>query len=279
MSGYVKVSRHWAAVAAIAVLAGCQTAPKSPEQPRTAPPTATRKTAPPEKPREAAPPPLDQAAQGRLAFAELKRKERISDDPIYTAQVQRVSKRLARPLGVDFPGVKWEFVIFDAPRTIGAFALPGGEVSIDSGLLKVVETDAELAYLLGHVIAHVTAKHGTQRMNEGGFMMAASVRAGESHRAQLLASYGVATEGAAAAGFSRAQESEADFIGLHYAAKAGYDPRAAINFWRKIGALGGMGSPPEFLRIHPPNETRVTNLEKWLPEVRPLYEAARVRYE
>jgi predicted Zn-dependent protease len=272
MPGYLKVRWCPPAVAVLlSLVTGCHTAPKPPAKTAILPP-------PPATPNQAVTPPApDEAALGRAAFGELKIRERISEDPIYTAQVRRVSKRLARPLAVDFPGVKWAFAIFDAPRSIEAFALPGGRVGIDSGLLKIVESDAELAYVLSHVIAHVTAGHGVLRMNENALVMEASLKA-RNNRGRLLTSYGVAADGAPPA-FSRAHEGEADFIALHYAAKAGYDPHAAIDFWRKMATQSDASHPPKFLRVHPLNETRVTNLERWLPEVMPVYEEARFRYE
>ena len=224
----------------------------------------------------------DEVAQGAAAFADMKSKEKLSANPVYNAQVERVGKRIAQAVGSDLPSAQWEFVVFDEPKTINAFALPGGKVGVYSGLLKLVSSDDEIAIVMGHEIAHVTARHGAERMSQG--LIAAAIGMGlgiASHDSKnsdlLLASYGVFAGGAMLK-FSRNDESEADHIGLHYAAKAGYDPHAAITFWQKMAKANTGSNVPVFLRTHPTDERRITDLQGWMPEAMPLYEAAKVRY-
>lgn len=225
----------------------------------------------------------DDVAQGAAAFADIKSKEKVSTDPIFNQQVARVGQRIADAVGGDLPGAKWEFVVFDSPKTVNAFALPGGKVGVYTGLLKLAGSDEELAFVMGHEIAHVTARHGAQRMSQGlvvaglGVLLDASTQGKGSHDV-LLAGYGLAAGGTVLA-FSRSHESEADYIGLRYASKAGYDPRASTTFWKKMAAQSKAGGLPEFLRTHPSDERRIADLENWIPEALPLYDAARRRYE
>ena len=225
----------------------------------------------------------DDVAMGAAAFAEVKAKEKISGNPITNERVQRIGKRIATAVGEALPGAKWEFVVFDAPKTVNAFALPGGKVGVYSGLLDLAESDDEIAIVMGHEIGHVTARHGAERMSKGlaaallGVALDVASKENRNHDI-LLAAYGVGAGGAMLK-FSRDNESEADYIGIRYAAKAGYDPRAAVIFWRKMDQQGASSSVPAFLSTHPTHERRIADLEGWMPAVLPLYEAAKFRYQ
>jgi predicted Zn-dependent protease len=227
-------------------------------------------------------PVVDDVSQGATAFAEIKAKEKISSDPVQNERVRRIGRRIATAVGDALPGANWEFVVFDAPQTINAFALPGGKVGVYSGLLDLVGSDDEIAMVMGHEIAHVTARHGAERVSQGilvaagGLVLDASTKGKKNHDL-LLAGYGLAATGGVLA-FSRSHESEADFIGLRYAAKAGYDPRAAITFWQKMAAASTPSKLPVFLSTHPSHDRRIADLRNWVPQTLPLYEAAKLRY-
>lgn len=224
----------------------------------------------------------DEVSQGAAAFAEMKRKEAVSRNPVYNERVQRIGARIAESVGSDLPSAKWEFVVFDEPKTINAFALPGGKVGVYSGLLVLAVTDDELAIVMGHEIGHVTARHGAERMSKGvvaavlGVALDATTQESKNHDL-VLAAYGLGAGGAMLK-FSRDNETEADLIGIRYAAKAGYDPRAAITFWKKMEKEKTGGRLPVILSTHPSDERRIADLERWMPETLPLYEAARQRY-
>lgn len=231
---------------------------------------------------------MDDVAQGSAAFADLKSKGPISNDPAFNERVQRVGQRIAQAVGGDLPGAKWEFVVFDEPKTVNAFALPGGKVGVYSGLLAMADTDDQLAVVMGHEIGHVTARHGAQRITEGalaalgGVVLDAATSNRRSHDS-LLVGYGLFAGGSVLA-FSRAHESEADYIGIRYAAKAGYDPRAALTFLEKMAKENeqAQGGASAFflglLSTHPLTATRLADLQKWMPATLPLYEAAKGRY-
>jgi len=224
----------------------------------------------------------DEVAQGASAFAEIKSKEKLSYDPVYNEQVLRVGKRIAEAVGADLPSAKWEFVVFDEPKTVNAFALPGGKVGVYSGLIKLVSSDDEIAIVMGHEIAHVTARHGAERASTGVAAAAVGVLLGvatndSSNQNAILLGYG-ALAGGATLKFSRDHESEADHIGLRYAAKAGYDPHASIVFWQKMAKANEGSNTPVFLRTHPTDERRIADLQRWMPEAIPLYEAAKQKY-
>lgn len=227
--------------------------------------------------------PMDDTQAGAEAFAEAKAKEKVSNDAAANARVQRVGKRIADAVGSNLPGAQWEFVVFDAPETINAFALPGGKVAVYTGLLKLATADDELAFVMGHEIAHVTSRHGAERITEAtiasvGGAALDTLSKENKYRDLTLAVYGVGSTGLMLK-FSRSHESEADFVGLRYSAKAGYDPRAATAFWKKMAAESAKagGKPPEFLSTHPSDERRIAALEAEMPQVIPIYEANRAK--
>lgn len=227
-------------------------------------------------------PPNEELQMGAAAFTDIKAREKVSTDVVATGRVKRIGQRIAEAVGNALPGAKWEFVVFDDPKTVNAFALPGGKVGVYTGLLNLAESDDEVAIVMGHEIAHVTARHGAERMSQGfvAGLIGAGVEAAsqDSRHGELMrAAYGIGATGATLA-FSRGNESEADYIGLRYAAKAGYDPRAAVSFWLKMAKEKEGKQPIKWLSTHPPHAERIAELRRWMPEVLPLYEKAKERY-
>jgi predicted Zn-dependent protease len=226
--------------------------------------------------------PGEEAEMGATAFAETKAKEKISNNAEDIARVQRVGRRIAEAVGGDLPTAKWEFVVFEDAKTVNAFALPGGKVGVYSGLLDLTDSDAELAIVMGHEIGHVTARHGAERISQGIVTGLIGVGVGvatnnKKNQDLIRAGYGLAAAGATLA-FSRANETEADYIGIRYAAKAGYDPRAAITFWQKMAKAKDGAGTFKWLSTHPTHADRIADLERRMPVVLPLYETARKRY-
>ncbi|RME67256.1 MAG: M48 family peptidase [Verrucomicrobia bacterium] len=225
----------------------------------------------------------DQELQmGITAFEQIKKEQKIADDPIKNAAIQRVGRRIAEAVGDDVEDAEWEFVLFE-DDTPNAFALPGGKVGVHTGLFDVVESDDELAIVLGHEIAHVTASHGAERYSQsmlaalGGLALGTALSGeDESTRRLAMAAYGLGASVGVMLPYSRLNESEADEIGLIYAARAGYDPRAALSFWKRMKAVSEeSGKPPEWLSTHPSDDTRIRRLEALMPRMLEIYEKAR----
>lgn len=221
---------------------------------------------------------------GAQAFAEIRAKEKISTDPALNGRIQRIGRRIAEAVGDRMPNAQWEFVVFDAPETVNAFALPGGKVGVYTGLIKLASSDDELAFVMGHEIAHVTSRHSAQRATAvvgaaaGGVLLDVMTKEKKSHDL-MLAAYGLAAAGGTLA-YSRSHESEADYIGLRFLAYAGYDPHAAVSFWQKMAAQEKRGARmPELLSTHPSDDRRIGALQAQIPEVLPIYEANRTRFK
>lgn len=223
----------------------------------------------------------DEANQmGATAFQEVLSKEKVSNNAVYNEAVTRVAGRIT---GVsDTPRYNWDYKVFKDDKTINAFALPGGKIGVYSGIIPVAKNDAGLATVLGHEVAHVAARHGAERVSTGilAQLGAVALGVGLSNRDPvvvdaIMQAYGIGVTVGGILPFSRAQESEADRIGLIYMAKAGYDPREAIEFWNRMEtATNNKPQPPEFLATHPGYGTRVSNLKKWLPEAIRYYEGS-----
>jgi predicted Zn-dependent protease len=195
--------------------------------------------------------------------------------------VTRVGSRIARATGrLDY---RWEFKVIEDDRQVNAFALPGGKVAVYTGILPVTRDDAGLATVMGHEVAHAIARHGGERVSQGllvqmGLAAAQAAMANGDPRTveQVTGLLGAGAALGIILPFSRAQESEADRLGLIYMAKAGYDPRAAVSFWQRMEqAARGRRSPPEFLSTHPSHGARIKQIEQWIPEALQYYPASR----
>lgn len=220
----------------------------------------------------------EEASMGVQAFEQIKQQERISTDPAVNARIQRIGKRIAASVGRDLPNAQWEFVVFESDQ-INAFALPGGKVGVYTGLINLAGSDDEIAVVMGHEVAHVSSRHGAERQSQamlvglGGAALAIGTSDNKNQQYYMLA-YGLgSTLGTLA--YSRDHETEADVVGLRFAARAGYDPRAAASFWRKMAAQETGARPPKFLSTHPPSSERIANLERLAPSLMPLYEQAK----
>jgi predicted Zn-dependent protease len=209
---------------------------------------------------------------GNEEYAKTLREDRaqiISSGPGY-AQVQRVAKRIEAVAGRDKPDFVWKVTLL-RKNEANAYCLPGGKIVVFTGILPVTRTDAGLATVLGHEVAHATAEHAAERIErEHLTKVAAAIIAGgiavtPSQYVHILALLGVGGE-AASLPFSRKQESEADHIGLIYMARAGYDPHQAVAFWKRMLRASKGKEPPEFASDHPSTASRVQKVEGWLPE-------------
>ena len=210
---------------------------------------------------------------GLQAYQEVLGKERLSTNREWTAMVQRSGQRIAAV--ADKPEFEWEFKLI-ASNTVNAFCLPGGKVAFYEGIMPVCGDENGVAVVMGHEIAHAIARHGGERVSQGmltqfGAEAASAMLGGNSPAVRQIITAGLGL--GVTLPFSRKHESEADRIGLILMAKAGYDPRVAPGFWQRMNAKGGQRAP-EFLSTHPSPETRIQQLEEWMPEAMGYYRQA-----
>jgi metalloendopeptidase OMA1, mitochondrial len=194
------------------------------------------------------------------------------------ALVRRVSERIVQASGLH-DRLAWETIVVHANEA-NAFVLPNGKVVVFTGLLPIAATEAGLAAVMGHEVAHVAARHGAERASQQlatratlatadivGRIVGRSDPTLAPHGRVLGAALGLGAQYGVLLPYSRAHESEADRIGLTFAAKAGYDPAAAIGVWERLQARHGSG-PWEFLSTHPDPSTRIATIRRFLPEAR-----------
>ncbi len=219
-------------------------------------------------------------------YQEYMATAKVSSNAQNTAMVKRVGQRLATAvvnylnqngMGADVSQYKWEFNLVQ-DRQVNAFCMPGGKIVVYEGLLPVTQDEASLAVVLGHEIAHAVAKHSAERISnayrqEYGMQILSGVAqaAGVSPELQQLGTsvIGIGAQ-AWSSGFSRSQESEADHIGLIFAAMAGYDPQVAVSFWQRMASASGGGSTSIF-SDHPSDAKRIQQIQGWMPEVMKYY--------
>lgn len=212
-----------------------------------------------------------ETALGAQGFRQVVSQSKVvSSGPAYD-QVVRVSKRLAEAMK-DTVNLDWQVAVIDEPQQ-NAFCLPGGKICVYTGILPVTKTDDGLAVVLGHEMAHATCHHGAERVLKQNMTQTAMVGVQGSigdldygSQRALMGLIGAGAQYGVLLPFSRAHESEADLVGLKYMARAGYDPREAVAFWTRMASSGG-DKQPEFMSTHPLHETRIRQIEAWLPEV------------
>jgi predicted Zn-dependent protease len=225
-------------------------------------------------------------AMAAQQYREVIAKGPISTNKEQTDMVKRVGVRIQKAVeqymaskgaSAQLAGFHWEFNLIQDDKTVNAWCMPGGKVAFYTAILPVCKDELGVAVVMGHEVAHAIANHGAERMSQG-----------------LLAEFGMSTLGAAmgqnptatqqifmqAVGmgtnvgmlkFSRSHESEADHMGLIFMAMAGYDPATAPKFWERMATLSGGAQPPEFLSTHPSHDTRIKDLEGWIPEAMQYY--------
>ena len=173
-------------------------------------------------------------------------------------------------------GIQWEFNVINS-NDVNAFCMPGGKVAFYSGIFPFTQNDAGVATVMGHEIAHAIARHGNERVSQQlalqtgltSLDIALSQKPSETN-ALIMQAVGVGAQVGVVLPFSRLHEGEADELGMVFMAMAGYDPAAALDFWKRMSAAGG-AKPPELLSTHPSDATRIKHLQKYLPKARRYY--------
>jgi len=222
--------------------------------------------------------PQEEAQLGEQAWQEVLSQNRVSSNQKYNAALKRVGESIAKV--TNKPDYRWEFKVLENAEP-NAFCLPGGKVAVYTGLFQYTANDAELAAVVGHEIGHAIARHGGERISQGmaqetgAQVLAASVDGKSALAVQgIMAGYAVGTGVGVMLPFSRTHEYEADKLGLVYMSKAGYNPNAAITFWRKFGQVSQTGTVGEFFSTHPMSEKRIDEMKAYMPNAQDMYRTA-----
>ena len=214
-------------------------------------------------------------------LGEAKKKNTLNVDPAMVSRVRGISNKLIAQVGVFRPdAAQWNWEVnVEKNDQLNAYCMPGGKIMVYSGLVeKINATDDELGAVIGHEIAHALREHGRERMSQAyvqqfGLQALAAFVTGSAGGAAVQAA-GMGSQLFFAMPNGREQEREADKMGLELAARAGYNPDAAVTLWEKMSAQS-KSAPPEFLSTHPASANRIADLKALAPKVRPLYEAAK----
>ena len=225
-------------------------------------------------------------------YDQFLKQNKLSSDREKTAMIKRVGQRIQKAVEIymaekgqsdRLDGFKWEFNLVDSPE-LNAWCMPGGKVVFYTGILSVCKNEAGVAVVMGHEIAHAVANHGGERMSQG--MMVQGVGAGLQVALQekpaltqnlFMQAFGIGSK-LGMLKYSRVHESEADEMGIIFAAMAGYNPRAAPVFWQRMKQMSSGQQPPEFMSTHPSHDTRIQELNAMLPKSIKLYEQYKDQY-
>ncbi|MBC2602847.1 M48 family metallopeptidase [Puniceicoccus vermicola] len=219
-------------------------------------------------------------SMGISSFEEIKETSPLITSGRNYEMIQRVGNRIAKAVGNDMPDAEWEFIYIDEDQ-VNAFALPGGKIAVYDGMFDVIDSEDELAFILGHEVAHVTARHSNQRLSQAMVIAGIGVGVGfaiddldSSEKQLILAAYGLGTTVGIALPYSRLHESEADYIGQLYMARAGYNPEVAPGVWVKMAEKSPNGTPG-WLSTHPTHEDRTQALQESMPKAKEEYRNSR----
>lgn len=223
-------------------------------------------------------PDAEMTQMGAAAFQDIKEKTPLASGSDVNSYVTCVSQHIIRALPNGNPS-EWEIRVFE-DDSANAFALPGKKIGVHTGLLDVAENQSQLATVIGHEVAHVLANHSNERVStnfvtQSGLQLAQiAVGADTAVKQQLFGLLGLGAQYGVVLPFSRAQEAEADLVGLEIMAEAGFDPRESVKLWQNMQAAGG-DSPPEFMSTHPSSDRRITELNARMSEYMPISTRAR----
>jgi predicted Zn-dependent protease len=224
--------------------------------------------------------PKEEAALGLQSYREVLATSSLIRSGSDYEFVRRVAERLAAATGEPGKDFQWEVSLVQSPQ-VNAFCLPGGKIVVYTGILPVARTESGLAVVMGHEMAHATLRHGSERLLQqkttNTLLTGVSVATGDldpQQRRLVLGAFGAGAQYGYLLPFSRDHETEADVIGLHTMARAGFDPREAVAFWERMAAASGGKAPPEFASTHPADTTRIQRLKDEMPKALEIYRAA-----
>ncbi len=210
---------------------------------------------------------------GATAYNDYKRETQPTTNAEQQALLQRVGNAIKD--ASDEKTFEWEFNVLESD-TVNAFCLPGGKVAVYTGMMKYFSNEAELACVVAHEVGHAIARHGGERTSWSYLQALGTLGVSTLGNDTLQTIYGIGAEYGVMLPYSRLHENEADLIGLYLMAKAGYDPQAAVDFWKKFNT-GNSSKLDEILSTHPCDATRVANLSQHLPEAQELYQQSKAK--
>jgi len=220
------------------------------------------------------------AAESARDFAEMRASIPLETDRATIDYVHCVATAIVDVLEPEYRDLDWDMAIFDS-QAVNAFAMPGGKIGVMVGILEAADNQHRLAAVLGHEVAHVTARHSNERASRSPVsnvgVQVAAILLGGGHSGATYTAYEALNAGAALGimlPFNRGQESEADIIGLEYMARAGFDPRESVALWVNMSGDDEGSKAAEFMSTHPSSESRIEALISEWPKVLPLYNEA-----
>jgi predicted Zn-dependent protease len=231
-------------------------------------------------------PQSEMLATSYTQYGEFLKSNKLSTNAQQAQTVKDVGVKIQRAvetyfaqkgLSASLANYKWEFNLVES-KDVNAWCMPGGKVVVYTGILPVTRTEAGLAVVMGHEIAHAVAEHGSERMSQemvaqlGGAALSLALQ-NQPEKTKTLWStvFGVGAQYGVLLPFSRTHESEADHLGLVFMAMAGYNPNEALSFWTRMAQSSGGASVPEFMSTHPSDETRINDIKALLPEAMQYY--------
>lgn len=217
----------------------------------------------------------EEAQMGLTAFSQYKSQYNRSANGTYNAALSRCGSAIVNSSGLN-TNYKWDFQVFQSNEQ-NAFALPGGKVAVYSGLMDLMHNEAELAFVVAHEIAHVYARHGGERVSWGYMKTLGATALSATDNSDLRQLYDLAADYGVMKPFSRSNEYEADQIGLLLMAKAGYNPKAAVEFWSRFTEGKTTGTLSGLMSTHPRDEDRIEALNEFMPTALEAYNKAKVK--
>ena len=217
---------------------------------------------------------------GKSAYQEMLAAETLEKGTERHNTLKKVGKRVSKV--ANQPNYKWRYALIRDDDTVNAWCLPGGKIAFYSGILPVLQNEAGMAFVMGHEVAHATARHGSERLSQqlavlGGLSavylyMDNNTELSEDARGVIIGALGVGATVGFMLPFSRKHEKEADVIGMMYMARAGYPPAESVAVWNRMDKMSGGGGVPLFMSTHPSHGQRKRNLRDWMPQARKRYQ-------
>ncbi len=255
---FQKLAKPLVLIALTALMVGCATAPMTGRKQLTLIPES------------------ELVAMSQQQYNSFLQGEKVQKNSRQVSQVEKVGRRIAAATekfvadnGL-YMTFNWEFNVVESEE-VNAWCMPGGKIVFYTGILPICQDDAGIAIVMGHEVAHALARHGNERMSQGLLQQLGMVALAEATKqysketqALWMTAFGAGTSVGVMLPFSRMQELEADQIGLTLTAMAGFDPREAVPFWKRMQQTGGT-RPPEFLSTHPSSNRRIQDLEMHMP--------------